>query len=78
MDRSLLGGKTEKLAFSGKRISPIPATPDLRKVKFGKPIELFNGHNLDGWMLTNSKQINGWKARDGVLVNTTPKLDFQP
>ena len=26
----------------------------------------------------NPKQLNGWKAVDGVLVNDTPKLDFQP
>jgi len=78
MDRPLPGGKIEKLTFMGKRIPPIPARPDLSKVKFGEPIELFNGRNLDGWMLTNPKQINGWKAIDGELVNTTPKLGFEP
>ena len=69
-------GEFVALKFSGKRIPPIPAKPDLGKVKFGKPIPLFNGRNLDGWMLTNPKQLNGWKAVDGVLVNKTPKLDF--
>ena len=78
MERPLPGGKTEKLAFSGKRTPPIPPRPDLSKVEFGDPIELFNGRNLDGWTLTNPGQINGWKAVDGVLINTTPKLDFQP
>ena len=78
MDRPLLDGKIEKLTFTGKRMPPLPGKSDLSKVKFGKPIELFNGRDLDGWMLTNPKQINGWKAIDGVLVNTTPKLDFQP
>jgi len=78
MDRPLPKLKIEKLTFTGKRIPPIPPRPDFTKVKFGEPIELFNGRDLDGWMLTNPKQINGWKAIDGVLVNTTPKLDFQP
>lgn len=72
------GGKVEKLKFGGKRIPPLPPRPDLSKLKFGKPISLFNGKNLDGWQLTNPKQVNGWKAIDGVLVNTTPKLDFAP
>ena len=68
----------KRVAFHGKRIPPIPKKPDLSKLKFGKPITLFNGRNLDGWKLTNPKQINGWKAVDGVLVNTTPKLSFAP
>ena len=78
MEKPLPDEGTEKIRFSGRRIPPIPPRPDLSKVRFGKPIRLFNGRNLDGWRLTNPKQINGWKAVDGVLVNTTPKLDFQP
>lgn len=78
MERPLAHGKTEKITFSGKRIPPIPPKPDLSHVKFGQPIKLFNGLDLEGWMLTNSKQLNGWKAVDGMLVNTTPKLDFAP
>ena len=71
-------GKPETVTFVGKRIPPLPAKPDLREVKFGEPIELFNGQDLTGWRLTNPKQLNGWKAIDGELVNATPKLDFQP
>jgi|GEM_PF-461699 len=70
------GDSTEKVRFPGKLMPPLPPKPDLAKVKFGPPIELFNGKNLDGWKLTNPKQINGWKAVNGELVNTTPKLDF--
>ena len=62
--------------FSGKRIPPLPPKPDLSTIEFGKPIELFNGRNLDGWRLTNPKQVNGWKAVNGELVNVTEKLDF--
>lgn len=78
MEQPLPNGTLQKVRFGGKRLPPIPPQPDLSKVKFGEPIELFNGRNLDGWRLTNPKQINGWKAIDGVLVNTTPKLDFKP
>lgn len=55
--------------FTGKRIPPLPAKPDLTKVKYGKPIRLLNGTNLDGWKLTNPSSTNGWSVQDGVLVN---------
>jgi len=55
--------------FTGKRIPPLPPKPDLSKVKYGKPITLFNGKNLDGWRLTSPNSANGWIAEDDVLVN---------
>jgi len=60
----------------GKRLPPLPPKPDLSKVKFGKPIRLFNGVDLTGWKLINPKKINGWKVKDGELVNETPKKTF--
>ena len=60
----------------GKRLPPLPPRPDLSKVKFGKPIELFNGVDLTGWKLINPRKINGWKVKDGELVNETPKKTF--
>ncbi len=55
--------------FTGKRIPALPAKPDLSKVKYGDPITLFNGKNLDGWKLTNPGQTSGWSVKDGLLVN---------
>ncbi len=55
--------------FTGKRIPPVGAAPDLAKVKFGAPVTLFNGKNLDGWKLTSPGQVNGWSAQNGLLVN---------
>jgi hypothetical protein len=55
--------------FTGKRIPPLPSKPNLSKAKYGKPITLFNGKNLDGWELTNPNHANGWIAEDGVLIN---------
>src|SRR5437867_7453441 len=55
--------------FSGKRIAPVPPAPDLSQIKFGAPIALFNGKDLDGWKLTAAGQVNGWSAQDGVLIN---------
>ena len=59
-------------SFTGKRIPPIPAKPDLSKAKRGKPIELFNGKNLDGWELTDRcrKEMKKWVVgENGVLIN---------
>lgn len=79
-DRS--GSKVAKTAFTGKRLPPVPPAPDLNKIKYGQPINLFNGRNLEGWKLTNQNQSNGFKADNGVLVNdpvqpeTGPRLSF--
>src|SRR5215470_2291924 len=43
------GQAEEKTSFTGKRTPPMPPAPDLGKVKFGPPIELFNGRDLTGW-----------------------------
>ena len=63
------GGGESKESFGGQRVPPVPPAPDLSKVKFGRPIKLFDGKDLDGWQLTNPKAINGWKAKDGILIN---------
>lgn len=63
------GKETGQASFTGKRIPPLPAAPDLSKVKFGEPITLFNGKNLDGWKLTNPRAVCGWSVKDGVLTN---------
>ena len=60
----------------GKRLPPLPPRPNLSKVKFGKPIRLFNGVDLTGWKLINLRKINGWKVKNGELVNETPKKTF--
>ena len=59
--------------FTGKRIPPVPATPDLSKVKFGEPVSIFNGKDLSGWKLMNEKADNGWSVVDGVLQNRVEK-----
>jgi hypothetical protein len=64
--------------FSGKRMAPLPPAPDLSTVKFGEPVVLFNGRDLEGWRLTHPGQVNGWSARDGVLVNLPSQVEGQP
>jgi len=54
--------------FTGKRIPPVPPAPDLSKVKFGEPIQLFNGKDLTGWKTFGSKDV-AWRVEDGLLRN---------
>lgn len=63
------GRGMDREEFTAKRMPPIPPAPDLSQVKFGNPISLFNGQNLAGWRLTDEHAVNGWSARDGLLVN---------
>jgi hypothetical protein len=63
------GSETGKASFTGKRQAPLPPRPDLSKVKFGEPIQLFNGHDLSGWRLTDPKAVSGWSVKEGVLTN---------
>jgi hypothetical protein len=65
----------EKRSFTGKRIPPLPPKPDLSKVKYGKPVKLFNGRNLDGWKLTNPRQVNGWSVKNGILINNPKQTE---
>jgi len=68
--------KYNRITFTGKKFPPMPPAPDLSKVRFGHPKSLFNGKDLTGWVLDNPEKKNGWKAEDGMLVNSTPKTDF--
>jgi hypothetical protein len=54
--------------FSGKRIPANPPAPDLAKVKFGQPVQLFNGKDLSGWQMMG-KAPSAWKVADGILSN---------
>jgi len=64
----------EPAEFTGSRIADVPPTPDLAKVKFGKPITLFNGKDLTGWRLTVDGADSGWSVKDGVLMNRVEEL----
>lgn len=64
--------------FTGLRIPPLPPAPDLAQVRFGDPIRLFNGRDLDGWELLNPNAANGWSVCDGVLTNDPAQEEGQP
>lgn len=66
-DRSGNGVKIE--SFKGSKLPEMNAAPDLSSVKFGKPIQLFNGKNLDGWEIIRKDRNNGFKVENGILMN---------
>ncbi|HEV2393140.1 MAG TPA: DUF1080 domain-containing protein [Verrucomicrobiae bacterium] len=72
-------GQGEDVAeFSGRRQPPMPPAPDLTKVKFGRPMRLFDGKDLKGWRLTDPNALNGWSVQDGLLVNNAVQEKGQP
>jgi Domain of Unknown Function (DUF1080) len=71
-------GGENRAEFSGHRQPPLPPTPDLSVVKFGEPIQLFNGTNLDGWRLVEPGAASGWRAADGILANDITQVPGQP
>jgi hypothetical protein len=72
------GQGQDKADFTGRREPPMPPAPDLSQVKFGEPIQLFNGKDLTGWRLTDPNAISGWSAKDGLLVNEAVQEEGKP
>jgi hypothetical protein len=64
--------------FKGTLLPAVPPAPDLKTVKFGEPVTLFNGKDLTGWKLINEKQKNGFVVVDGVLTNDPVQVEGQP
>ncbi|HLV31836.1 MAG TPA: DUF1080 domain-containing protein, partial [Chitinispirillaceae bacterium] len=71
------GNSISSQKFHGWKLPDTPASPDLSKVKYGKPIKLFNGKDLTGWRLHNPNQTNGFKVEKGVLVNDPVRKEGQ-
>lgn len=59
----------DSTGFSGVKLPSVPPAPDLAVVRFGEPVELFNGVDLTGWRPVNEAQPNGFRVVDGVLYN---------
>jgi hypothetical protein len=57
----------ETLSWSGVRAPVWPATPPQRKP--GKPIDLFNGKDVSGWLCQDPRRPMGWFVKDGILMN---------
>jgi hypothetical protein len=67
----------KKTKFMGKKIPDLPPAPAMNKIKYGKPISLFNGKDLSGWTLTNPNQKLGFKVENGALINDPVQIEGQ-
>ena len=63
-------GKQKPRPWTGVRPPVWPKEPPKRKP--GKPIALFNGKDLSGWLGQNPNRPLGWEVQNGVLVNPNP------
>jgi hypothetical protein len=72
------GTGVDTTSFTGTKLAPPPAAPDLSAVKFGAPVTLFNGKDLTGWKLIDETQKNGFSVVDGVLSNNPAQTEGQP
>jgi len=72
------GSGIDSTGFTGTKLLPPPAAPDLSKVKFGQPVTLFNGKDLTGWRLIDEKQKNGFYAQNGILETDPKQTEGQP
>ena len=76
-DNGKLTGLTEAnghaLKWTGERSPPLlpQASP-----QWEEPIQLFNGYDLEGWILRNEKASECWSVVDGVLTNGMPCADL--
>ncbi len=59
----------EMVSFSGKRIPDYGEAPKVKKAKYGDPITLFNGKDLEDWELVEKNATSGWSVVDGIMVN---------
>ncbi len=71
------GTGIDSTGFTGTKLMAPPAAPDMASLKFGTPINLFNGKDLTGWKLIDEKQKNGFSVKDGILVTDPAQVEGQ-
>lgn len=54
--------------FGGSRAPAL----DHPEPAWGRPVELLNGRDLAGWKPQHATAANGWRVKDGILVNAEP------
>jgi hypothetical protein len=53
-----------------------PSLKRKHRPRWGTPVPLFNGRDLEGWMPRSQRRANGWTVRDGCLYNARPGNDL--
>ncbi len=72
VDGAIKGTVTDEtgrfIRFEGTRAPAL----DRAAPVWGEPVALFDGKSLAGWKPQHASVANGWRVRDGVLVNAEP------
>lgn len=55
--------------FTARKIPPLPPAPDLSAIRYGKPVILFNGEDLNQWTLTDPADRYPFQVVGGAMVN---------
>lgn len=78
MKSGKLVGRLDGPFFEGAGVVGVraPALFPREGVRWGKPISLFNGRNLQGWVVRHQDEPNGWVVRNGNLCNDKPAVDI--
>ena len=63
--------------FVGWRLPDPSPAPDLSQIKYGTPVNLFNGTDLNGWRLINPNTLNPFKVVNGELVSEPDRTEGQ-
>ncbi len=71
------GNGVDSTSFTGTKLPAPPPAPDMASLKFGTPINLFNGKDLTGWKLIDEKQKSGFYAKDGILGTDPVQVEGQ-
>jgi hypothetical protein len=78
LENGRLSGTT--IGEDGKTLTwtgvPAPALPARKSLQWGKPIQLFNGRDLNGWRLRSEKNPGCWSVEDGTLTNSKGCVDI--
>jgi hypothetical protein len=78
LEGTVLHGETTD--DQGRRVSwiglPAPSLKRDQPPKWGQPVALFDGKDLDGWEPRPPAKKGGWIVRDGLLVNAKPGTDL--
>ena len=61
------------MAWTGVRA---PSLDRSAPATWGKPIDLFNGKDLEGWKLRDSTRGTCWTVADGAMTNAPPCVDI--
>jgi len=72
LENGRLSGTT--IGEDGKTLTwtavPAPSLTPQKSPKWGKPVRLFNGRDLNGWHLRSSHNPGCWVIEDGTLTNS--------